>query len=174
VVYPCIHNTERDDVKENKQGYDPNSYSTSNFYLRSKDRQGHSHPVRVPDDLVAPLTEVVQDIRYPYRTWQDLVRDALVHRMHQLRHHEILSDGIVSPATEAALAEIKLEDQIAATQALRAKKELLIEAVREGVSIDKDDVLALSRGLTEKQQIDFAGWVKEQLIPLMDGKDIDG
>ena len=161
-------------MPDKKMGYDQGHYSTANFYTRSTDKRGHSHPIRIPDDLVAPFMEVVQDPRNPYRTWQDMVRDSLVHRLHQLKHDEELVDGMMSPATEGVLAEIRLEEQITQSQVLRHKKELLLEAVREGVQIDKEDVLLMSRGLTDRQQHEFGTWVKNTLIPEMDGSDVDG
>lgn len=60
------------------QEYDPEK-----FYTRSKDKQGHSSTIRVniPDYLMANLAELVQSKAIPaYRTREDFVRDAIVHR----------------------------------------------------------------------------------------------
>ncbi len=63
---------------ESGQEYDPEK-----FYTRSKDKQGHSSTLRInlPDYLMANLAELVQSKAIPaYRTREDFVRDAIVHR----------------------------------------------------------------------------------------------
>lgn len=63
---------------ESGQEYDPEK-----FYTRSKDKQGHSSTIRVniPDYLMANLAGLVQSKLIPaYKTREDFVRDAIVHR----------------------------------------------------------------------------------------------
>lgn len=64
--------------------YNRGTYDETNFYMRSKDHQGHGTTMRIPDDVAALAHQVAGSGHYPYDTAADLVRDAIVHRVHYL------------------------------------------------------------------------------------------
>ena len=73
--------------------YDPNR-----FYIHSTNRHNHSTSVRTiprttsfPPEIVAEMAQIVDDPRTPYRSKQDLIRDAVIHRLHHLA--TTLQDG---------------------------------------------------------------------------------
>lgn len=65
---------------------DNEGYSIDKFYTKSTDGRGHQKHVRVnaPPALVARASKMVKAEALPYNTVQDLVRDALHHRVHWL------------------------------------------------------------------------------------------
>lgn len=71
-----------------RKGYDPNQ-----FYPYSRDAKGHSQPFRVdvPDGELNEMWEIVNASQGIYRTPQDFVRDAIVHRAKYLG--EMFSEG---------------------------------------------------------------------------------
>lgn len=82
-------------------------YAEDRFFMRSTDGHGHSSHARVniPPQLMARLEDVVMSRRFPYRSLQDIVRDAINHRLHQL---SLLAPDVVP---EAALATERRKSQ---------------------------------------------------------------
>lgn len=68
-------------------------YSEERFYTSSSDVRGHSKMLRVwlPQGIDAQVYEAVNGIPQ-YRTVQDFMRDAIVHRLEYLQHRYVLSD----------------------------------------------------------------------------------
>lgn len=63
------------------------SYSEKEFYVRSTNQHDHSESIRIrlPKEVLAQASEMVSSKKYnAYRTVADVVRDALVHRLHHL------------------------------------------------------------------------------------------
>jgi Arc/MetJ-type ribon-helix-helix transcriptional regulator len=62
------------------------AYSVDHFYTQCVDEHHHSAPLhlRVPPWMKAAIEELVASRAFPYRRAGDVVRDALVHRFHQL------------------------------------------------------------------------------------------
>ena len=76
-----------------QDGFDPfnfeaeSKYDPNEFYVRTVDKRGHKETVHVamPPDLFAEIHETANNPNFPfYRTVQDLMRDAVLHRMHWL------------------------------------------------------------------------------------------
>jgi Arc/MetJ-type ribon-helix-helix transcriptional regulator len=64
-----------------------NMYSTDEFYVRSTNAHDHSESIRVrlPKQVLGQASALVASKRYnAYRTVADVIRDALVHRLHYL------------------------------------------------------------------------------------------
>jgi|DewCreStandDraft_5_1066085.scaffolds.fasta_scaffold01803_14 hypothetical protein len=64
------------------------SYSPDKFYTKSTDGKGHSETIylKIHPTLARLMAEIIQSREIPeYRTAQDLIRDAVVHRIHYLR-----------------------------------------------------------------------------------------
>lgn len=87
-------------------------YDRRRFYVQSTNRHNHSASVRIfsrkvaqdaglpeiiniPLEMAAEVSNVVADPRNPYRSIQDLARDALYHRLHDLaemsHNHDFLA-----------------------------------------------------------------------------------
>lgn len=61
------------------------SYDRAKFYCHSTDRKGHSEPIRapLPPTITAKMSEIIQSKRFPdLRSVQDIIRDAVYHRLH--------------------------------------------------------------------------------------------
>ncbi len=66
---------------------DTTTYNVDEFYTRASDKRGHSAQLnlRIPPDMMAMVEEIFQSKKFPYRTYGDVMRDALVHRIGYLR-----------------------------------------------------------------------------------------
>ncbi len=66
---------------------EPLAYDPDEFYCRASDKRGHSGQVyvRTPPEVMALVEQVMESKLFPYRTYGDLMRDGLVHRVNYLR-----------------------------------------------------------------------------------------
>lgn len=66
---------------------EPLAYDPEEFYCRASDKRGHSGQVyvRVPPEVMALVEQVMESKLFPYRTYGDLMRDGMVHRVNFLR-----------------------------------------------------------------------------------------
>lgn len=73
---------------------DWSNFDENNYYMQSTDEKGHfkSVQVAVPPDLYAMAMLLVSSPDHPYRSFQDVVRDALIHVL------ELRSRVIPNPA----------------------------------------------------------------------------
>lgn len=83
-------------------------YARTNFYIHSTNKHNHAHTVRTlpehtrfPPEVVAQMREMVDDPLTPYRSLQDLIRDAVYHRLHDLA--EMRQDGDFPPRFQTEL-----------------------------------------------------------------------
>lgn len=115
----------------NERGYRP-----ERFYTRSINADGHGEKVqvRVPQGLDSQMYAAVAEIA-EYRSIQDLIRDAVVHRLEWLQHHYALG--------EAARRTLELE-RLQADRERRAQ-----EADTMGKSVD--DLGEKLQGLWDKE-----------------------
>lgn len=62
-------------------------YNLDEFYCRGSDKRGHSGQIalRIPPDVYGVIDTLFQTRKFPYKTLQDLIRDAIVHRAYHLR-----------------------------------------------------------------------------------------
>jgi len=62
-------------------------YSMDEYYCRGSDKRGHSGQMalRLPPEVWGVMEELFQLRVFPYKTVQDLVRDAIVHRVYYLK-----------------------------------------------------------------------------------------
>jgi hypothetical protein len=95
-----------------------NGYDVDNFYVRSTDGKGHSENVqaKLSPAMVGELTAMVHSQQLPYRTLQDFIRDACVHRAKYVselvrsgRINELPIHGMI--AAEAKLAQFERNRQ---------------------------------------------------------------
>lgn len=92
---------------------DDGAYSIDNFYTKSKDMQGHStvYHVRLPDYVAGEIGSMIESRKIPdYRTAADLIRDAIVHRLHYL------SERTTSTALDGVVNRIAIENKTAQYQ----------------------------------------------------------
>jgi hypothetical protein len=61
-------------------------YDEGEYYIHSTDRKGHGSSLRVqvPPDIARRIHVLIVDPRLPYKTPNDLIRDAIVHRIAKL------------------------------------------------------------------------------------------
>lgn len=94
------------------------SYDEDTFFTRATDGNGHSSMihVKVSPALMGQLVQVRESNDIPaYRTNADIVRDALIHRLHYLSHHNITS--------AVDMAQLELEQKQAMLDRIRSDEE---------------------------------------------------
>lgn len=109
-------------------------YDASRFYIHSTDKRGHSTQVRVslPPDQMRRMSQLVQSGKYPYRTYQDFLRDAMIHRMASLGEQDDEAKVIANEWTVAALfAEVDERYEVG--------EKILDSARRQFSSIETED-----------------------------------
>ena len=63
------------------------SYDPDKFYTEASDKSGRGDPVnaRIPPQIAGTIAALVQSAKIPeYRTQSDFIRDAVVHRLHDI------------------------------------------------------------------------------------------
>jgi hypothetical protein len=93
--------------------FDDTTYSLEDFYTKSVDSRGHREMTRVafPPNVLSTLSTIVQSGKIPaYRTVQDVIRDAVLHRIWWLEKYALKeSYGIID---YASLKMMKLQQFI--------------------------------------------------------------
>lgn len=105
------------------------SYSEFNFYCEASDKRGHSHQIRIPPDIHGHLSAILSDTTLPYKTFQDFVRDALVHRCHFLEENK--DNEQIKSESKRLLAQATLDRQSRVVAAERAVVDSLRQAVND-------------------------------------------
>lgn len=164
----------------------PDSYSPNKFYTRSTDSKGHREEIRLKlsPDLADALSIIVQSKAIPeYRTVQDIIRDAIVHRLHYL-HESGMVKGIDSSLRRHLAIETLLEHEEWAARfdatlkkLVQQVKSLLLERDPEALEHAKQIVrnaYAEASSMTDqpywrKKYIDY---IEHELGPLL--KDLNG
>lgn len=91
-----------------------NGYDIDKFYIRSTDGRGHSENVqaKLSPAMIGELNELIHTRELPYRTVQDFIRDACVHRARYIS--ELVKTGKAAElsfgklvAAEAKLTQIE-------------------------------------------------------------------
>jgi len=80
----------KDDTGESTDDWStvsPGGYARNRYYSRATDGHGHSEQMQFKHSpsVMGMIGAVVASGRTPYKTPQDLVRDAVIHRLHDLR-----------------------------------------------------------------------------------------
>lgn len=91
-------------------------YSRSEFYCKSRDKGGEHWPLRVhfPEQVINAISVIVAGKEIPdYRTSSDFVRDAVVHRLHDV--NEALQSKEIDYAVTSVVMLNKVE-RLAAEQ----------------------------------------------------------
>jgi len=93
--------------------FDDTTYSLEDFYTKSVDSRGHREMTRVafPPNVLSTLSTIVQSGKIPaYRTVQDVIRDAVLHRIWWLERYALKeSYGIID---YTSLKMVKLQQAV--------------------------------------------------------------
>lgn len=113
-------------------GTENHGYRSDDFYIGSTDTRGHSQNMQVPlpTNIAGRVGELVQSKEFPaYRTSQDLIRDAVCHRLQRLA--EMADDPEVKKRLAEAVVMERRASQIAQhARDLEARRELIENADR--------------------------------------------
>lgn len=122
----------RSGVSEDAWATDDGGYSETRFFTRSTDGHGHREEVRVrvPPHIHGRMTALVQSGAIPaYKTYGDIARDALVHRMHWLSEHA--NDPELRASLSAYLALHMMDVRVAEARDMHQRVNHLREQIRE-------------------------------------------
>lgn len=122
-------------------------YSPDNFYTRATDGKGHSELVHVklPPHVASALAAIVQSRAVPeYRTTQDLIRDAVVHRLHYLRS---------SGAAEGIDSIVRFEESARKTLWHQERMKALEEIVTQAASTARELATSGPQGKEEARKM---------------------
>jgi hypothetical protein len=111
-------------------GYDPDEIYSGG----SKDRQGHSTNLRVhvPDPWVGLMAEIVANTKWPeYRTTQQLVRDAVYHR---LRWIERTKTRPMTPRIKTLMAQLRIEEVLTSRMAMQERHDNMLKTMHTAFS----------------------------------------
>lgn len=127
-------------------------YNEDDFYTRSTDGHGHQRHVRVnfPPSVVGQIAEIIQSGRIgAYKTSQDFIRDAVVHRLHYL-NEELLNDPRLKRALTAEVRKSRMQAITAEQNELAG----LVEACREAImtAVRSEDWVAFQEAIDQAEQ----------------------
>lgn len=142
-------------------------YAIDRFFMRSSDGHGHSAHVRVnvPPQVMARLEDVVMSRRFPYRSSQDVVRDAISHRLHQLSElaPDIVPEEALANERRKSQTELKLLEIQAMTEEIKLGNQALGAAVANEDWMAVNDLLSHLETVAEGMRQPYRG----QLIKLI-------
>lgn len=127
-------------------------YSRDEFITRSTDGHGHQRHQRVnfPPSVIGQAAAIIQSGKIPqYRTIQDLVRDAVVHRLHYL-NETYLKDSKLGRELTALVRKGRMEAITREQEELRG----LVEACREAImtAVRGGDWVAFREALDQAEE----------------------
>lgn len=142
-LYFTTANSRRDSFRTaDGDDYDPNR-----FYTASQDRHGHSSKVtaNLPKNIMAAIAELVADSKYPYRTTEAFVRDAVYHRLKYIatfgEDMQHLAD-IVNEAMMADEYQQRMDKRIARDELVQRALLDLEDAETRGMTRDARRIVA--------------------------------
>jgi len=126
--------------------FDDTTYNLEDFYTKSVDARGHKEVTRVafPPNVLSTLSTIVQSGKIPaYRTVQDIIRDAVLHRIWWLEKYALKENyGIVD---YKSLKMVKLQQFI---------ENSLKEGQRmEAIITNAEKTLEYHKGLRDKGEM---------------------
>jgi len=133
-------------------GTDAGGYSLDEFYTRATNQHDHSRSIRVhlPPDLSGRIAKVVEDVPL-YRNTSDLIRDAIVHRLHYL---------------DESGYDLKLIRDAQAMEMVMSRMEAQVERnkIQEQMIVNLKESIAQARALN---QMEYLEDLKEQVMDLL-------
>lgn len=114
-----------------RSGLSDDNYDPSHFYVRSTDGRGHGEKMSltVPPDLLGRVQALIESRKFPYRTTHDLMRDALLHRLHAL-NDIVLDPNLTEFLNQQRLAHV-LEQQ-----------RMMVQQAKETIDLTRDHLQA--------------------------------
>ena len=111
-----------------------NAYDLTNFYIRSTDGKGHSEniQVKISTAMAGAINALIREDVVPYRTIQDFVRDAIVHRAKWLSDNKrtLRIDPIASADAFMAKLEQVKQERLLVVELVETAQRQFDEAVR--------------------------------------------
>lgn len=146
------------DWSTSSHGYTPNE-----FYTSATDHRGDRSMVRIslPPSIATQIAELVQQGRIPeYRTLQDVVRDALVHRLHYVA--ELLKDPQLNRSVNLLLTKARVDSLRAQNGLEESVVEGLLAALHDAGSnpANLDAVISAVDGALDNPEISEANKAK--------------
>lgn len=148
-------------VEENSGSYDPwsledNNYSRDNFYTRSVDSKGHKETFHVPTPpaIFGQVGELVAQRMIPaYRSPQDFVRDAIVHRLRDIA--EMTANGTLNRVLSLEIIACQQEQMMVEMQEFARVLDLSEKVMEQAAKSEDVGMLeqAISYGKNQAEEI---------------------
>lgn len=132
------------------EGYDPwtlsggDKYQVSEFYCRARNKHDHSVKVTVylKPEVIGMLGHLVADPTLPlYKSQQDVIRDAIIHRARQLTDIAKNPDSKLAKMISDELRKAELVNMVEDIQSKAAE----VRMVEEALTVAKKDPSALDK-----------------------------
>lgn len=123
-------------------------YAPSSFYCEASDKKGHGRQIRVHPESHGRVSILVNDAALPYRTQEDFVRDAVVHRW------QWLSDNEDNPLIKQESARLSAQAELDRQRGIVDAERVLVDSLKVSIN-DPDKRLMLSRGQIDKTLASF-------------------
>lgn len=149
---------------------DPGGYSREEFYTssRSADGQSVTLSVTVPAHMASQLAALIQSGKLPVRTREDVVRDALHHRLHDYEEF-----GLLDFESTRRIALWRRQEELERHRAEVESTEHLIESTRALVqeARGKNDMVLLEKVAREAREAaaDLHEPWRGRLLEVVDG-----
>jgi len=145
-------------------------YDPGKFYTKATDKRGHSKQIRfsLPPDVAYQVGNLVADKRYPYLNTHELVRDALIHRLHFLT--QLDPDAIeVDKLYRLMVRQSEVEERLAS---IDASHQLLENYNKMFMAVQsRDEFLSLGESvratLHESKDLGLSSFVYDGLLTLL-------
>lgn len=119
------------------------SYDPTNFYCEAVDKKGHGRQVRIHPESHGQIAALLSDPALPYRTYDDFVRDAVVHRLHWLEENK--DNEQLRTESKRLLAQATLDRQARIVDAEKA----LVMALRDTVNTPERRIYLTQEQITD-------------------------
>lgn len=117
----------RQDHDATRAGLAEDNYDPSHFYIKSTDGRGHGEKMSltVPPEILGRIQAMIETRKFPYRTTHDFIRDAVLHRLHQL------NDVTLDPVLGEFLNQQRLAHVLEQQQLMVQQAKAIVEQSRE-------------------------------------------
>lgn len=152
---------------------DPSAYSIDEFYCRASDKRGHSAQmyVRIPPEVMALCEQIMESKKFVYRTYGEMIRDSLVHRVSFLRQKA--ESGKLDEAFLRVLAIeqiVKQEELDSEFRSIIHRLDTVIEERLKDSPLGREEAVSIIQGVLDNVNAMPEGYRRRQYSSAIHGK----